>query len=532
MKHFTELFVALDQTTKTTVKTKALVRFFEQASEQDKVWAIALFSHRRPKRTVSTALLREWAAEKASIPLWLFEETYHVVGDLAETIAKVIPDDNRVEDDDTYPDDLSGWIAYIMALKNEDEAIKKERIQGAWNRLNMEERFLFNKLITGGFRVGVSQKLVTKALAKFADKEENTIAHRLMGNWNPVEITFEELILSEHASDDLSKPYPFYLAYALEVEPQELGSIDDWVAEWKWDGIRGQLIRREGEVFLWSRGEELVADKYPEFDNLSTVTCPDFVIDGEILSYQDGMPLPFQKLQKRIGRKNVSKKTLAEVPVILMAYDLLEYDGEDIRTKSYEERRTLLKSILAELKFPENKVILSKQQKFESWDELAKLREESRERLTEGFMLKKKNSEYKTGRKKGDWWKWKVDPMTVDAVMIYAMRGHGRRANLYTDFTFAVWKGEELVSFAKAYSGLTDDEFREVSQFVRKNTIDRFGPVRAVKPELVFELAFEGINESSRHKSGIALRFPRMKRWRRDKKAKEADTLEYLKNLL
>lgn len=531
MKHFTDLFVSLDQTTKTTVKVKALVRFFEQASDQDKVWAIALFSHRRPRRTVTTTLLREWAAEKASIPLWLFEETYHVVGDLAETIAKVIP--NQVKDEVlSDPVDLSGWIAYIMALKDEEEATKKERILSAWDQLNMEERFLFNKLITGGFRVGVSQKLVTKALAKYADKEENTIAHRLMGNWNPAEVSFEELILSEHASDDLSKPYPFYLAYALDGEPSELGDTDEWVAEWKWDGIRGQLIRRKGEVFLWSRGEELVTDKYPEFDYLSSIDCPDFVIDGEILAYQDGMPLPFQHLQKRIGRKKVSKKTLADIPVVLMAYDLLEYDEEDIRNKSYTERRELLKRVLSKFTFPESNVILSKQEAFESWDDLTALRQQSRERRTEGFMLKKKNSDYKTGRKRGDWWKWKIDPMTVDAVMIYAMRGHGRRANLYTDFTFAVWKGEELVSFAKAYSGLTDDEFREISQFVKKNTIDRFGPVRAVKPELVFELAFEGINESSRHKSGIALRFPRIKRWRKDKSPKEADTLVYLQNLL
>jgi DNA ligase-1 len=532
MKHFTDLFVALDQTTKTTVKVKALVRFFEQASDQDKVWAIALFSHRRPRRTVTTTLLREWAAEKASIPLWLFEETYHVVGDLAETIAKVIPNKINVKAEYKDPVDLSGWIAYIMALKDEQEATKKEKILKAWEQLNMEERFLFNKLITGGFRVGVSQKLVTKALAKFADKEENTIAHRLMGNWDPADISFEELILSESASDDLSRPYPFYLAYALDGKPEDLGSTDDWVAEWKWDGIRGQLIRRKGEVFLWSRGEELVTDKYPEFDYLVSIDCPDFVIDGEILAYQEGMPLPFQQLQKRIGRKKVSKKTLKDIPVVLMAYDLLEYEGKDIRTKSYEERRKLLKGLLPEFVFPETKVVLSLQQDFGSWDELAKLREESRERRTEGFMLKKKTSDYKTGRKRGDWWKWKIDPMTVDAVMIYAMRGHGRRANLYTDFTFAVWKGEELVSFAKAYSGLTDDEFREVSQFVQKNTIDRFGPVRAVKPELVFELAFEGINESSRHKSGIALRFPRIKRWRKDKAAKEADTLEYLQNLL
>ncbi len=548
MKHFTELFLALEQTTKTTQKIKALVRFFVQASEPDKVWAIALFSHRRPRRTVTTTLLREWAAEKAGIPSWLFEETYHVVGDLAETIAKVIPSGrqevgkplpqrttetkNSVPLVGDKPRDLSAWISYIIALKEEDEETKKQQIVAAWEQLNMEERFLFNKLITGGFRVGVSQKLVTKALAKFTNKEENTIAHRLMGNWDPATVNFDELILSEHASDDLSKPYPFYLAHALKDDIEEIGDPKEWAAEWKWDGIRGQLIRREGEVFLWSRGEELVTDKYPEFDYLKSIDCEDFVMDGEILAYHDDMPLGFQLLQKRIGRKAVSKKTLKEIPVVLMAYDLLEIAGVDVRDKSYNWRRKALTTLIEKLAFPEKKVFLSKEQQFSTWQELATLREESRTRKTEGFMLKRRNSDYKVGRKTGDWWKWKIDPMTVDAVMIYAMRGHGRRANLYTDFTFAVWNGDQLVPFAKAYTGLTDDQFKEVSRFVTKNTTDRFGPVRAVKPELVFELVFEGINRSSRHKSGIALRFPRIKRWRKDKLSADADTLGYLESLL
>lgn len=528
MKHFTTLFSSLDQTTKTTEKTKALVQFFSSASDRDKVWAIALFSHRRPRRTVTTSLLRVWAAEKAGIPLWLFEETYHVVGDLAETIAKVLPERAQQSEDK----DLSGWIEYIMNLKDEDETIKKEQITSAWDSLSSDERFLFNKLITGGFRVGVSQKLVTKALAKYTEREESKIAHRLMGNWDPATKTFEDLILSENPNDDLSRPYPFYLAYALDIEIDELGEPTDWAAEWKWDGIRGQLIRREGQLFLWSRGEELVTDKYPELEELKDANCPDFVVDGEILAFVDGKPMPFQALQKRIGRKTVSKKLLQEVPVIIMAYDLLEYNGEDIREIPYQERREGLKTLLSTIPLYENIIKLSEQQSFTQWKTLIELRKESRERGTEGFMLKKKDSVYKTGRKRGDWWKWKVDPMTVDAVMIYAMRGHGRRANLYTDFTFAVWQEDQLVPFAKAYSGLTDIEFKEVTRFVGKNTIDRFGPVRAVKPELVFEIAFEGINESKRHKSGIALRFPRIKRWRKDKLAKDANTLDDLKGLL
>ena len=527
MKDFSNLFISLDQTTKTNAKILALVSFFTEASDEDKMWAIALFTHRKPKRTVTTKLLREWAAEIANIPLWLFEETYHVVGDLAETIAKVISDTEATDEKD-----LSQWISYIMDLKDKDEAVKKEKILYAWKVLDAEERFLFNKLITGGFRVGVSQKLITKALAKYNGQDENTIAHRLMGNWDPLSISFDELIMSENPLDDLSKPYPFYLAYALDIEIEDLGPIEEWAAEWKWDGIRGQLIKRQGNIFLWSRGEELVTDKYPELSDLADAPSKDFVIDGEILAYQDGKPLPFQALQKRIGRKTVSKKLLAEVPVIIMAYDLLEYDGADLREQSYEYRRALLLDLIKDLPSYHHILKTSDEVICDNWSQLAELRETSRAKLTEGFMLKQKNSTYKTGRKKGEWWKWKVDPLTIDAVMIYAMRGHGRRANLYTDFTFAVWDGDLLVPFTKAYSGLTDAEFREVSQFVKKNTTDRYGPVRAVKPELVFEIAFEGINESKRHKSGIALRFPRIKHWRRDKPASEANKIGDLKSLL
>lgn len=528
MKHFTDLFLALDQTTKTKVKTQSLVDFFNVASDPDKVWAIALFSHRRPRRTVTTSFLRQWAAEKAKIPLWLFEETYHVVGDLAETIAKVLPSKTKV----SVNKDLSGWITYIMDLKDHDEETKKERITAAWECLTADERFLFNKLITGGFRVGVSQKLVTKALAKYLDRDENKIAHRLMGNWDPVTMSFQDLMLNENPNDDLSRPYPFYLAYALEGQPEDLGDPQEWAAEWKWDGIRGQLIRRQGQLFLWSRGEELVTDKYPELAGLAEAACQDFVIDGEILAFEEGTPLQFQALQKRIGRKTVSKKLMKEVPVIIMAYDLLELDGVDMRERDYEERRQQLKKLILSLPLFHHILKTSEQQSFAQWSELAVLRETARDRNTEGFMLKRKDAPYKMGRKKGDWWKWKVDPMTIDAVMIYAMRGHGRRANLYTDFTFAVWDDDKLVPFTKAYSGLTDAEFKELTSFVNKNTIERFGPVRSVTPELVFELAFEGINESKRHKSGIALRFPRIKRWRRDKPANEADTLSTLRQLL
>ncbi|MDF1695766.1 MAG: ATP-dependent DNA ligase [Saprospiraceae bacterium] len=525
MKQFAQLFRALDQTTKTKAKINALVDYFSYAEDPDKVWAIALFSHRRPKRTVTTTLLREWSAEAGGLPLWLFEESYHIVGDLAETIALITP--NPTQDSNKS---LTDWIAVIMDLKDKEEIVKKEVITNAWLSLDQDERFLFNKLITGGFRIGVSQKTVINALSKFSGVEESKITHRLMGNWDPTTITFEELVLQSNPTEDLSRPYPFYLAYALETDLEKLGLPEEWSAERKWDGIRGQLILRQNEIYLWSRGEELVTAKFPELGTLKGRNDKDVVIDGEILPFKDGKILNFNTLQTRIGRKNVTKKHLTEAPIIIKAYDILEYNGEDIREQSLVERRELLQQVVNEIDSP--RLVFSESVVFENWEQLAEERSKSRAHLSEGLMLKKKDSPYKSGRKKGGWWKWKIDPLTIDAVMIYAQRGHGRRANLYTDFTFAVQDGERLVPFTKAYSGLTDVEFKEITQFVKKNTRERFGPVSSVHPELVFEIAFEGIAKSTRHKSGVALRFPRIKRWRRDKPKEEINTLADLNEML
>lgn len=527
MKQFAALFRAIDQTTKTNRKVAALSDYFLKASDRDKIWTIALLSHRRPRRTITTKYLRSWAAEKAGLPHWLFEESYHIAGDLAETIALVLPENEEHSDEP-----LSYWIEEIQRHRDRSEEEKKELVLHAWNHLGATERFVFNKLITGGFRMGVSQKLMTRALSKAYDMDENRLAHRLMGNWTPDNTTFEELILTEDPTEDLSRPYPFYLAYALEEEAEDLGSPTDWSAEWKWDGIRAQWIQRKGEVFLWSRGEELVTDKYPELNQKWSPKNTDVVIDGELLPYKDGHPLSFNALQKRIGRKTVTKKLLQEVPVIIRAYDLLEWQGEDTRSLAFRQRRERLqewvKSLPSDAPF-----MLSEEVPFENWEELTQKRKEARTLGSEGLMLKKWDSPYLSGRKKGDWWKWKVDPFTIDAVMIYAQQGHGRRSNLFTDYTFAVWNEKgELIPFTKAYSGLKDIEFREITSFVKKNTLERYGPVRAVKPDLVFEVAFEGIARSSRHKSGVALRFPRMKRWRKDKPAQEANTLEDLYQLL
>jgi DNA ligase-1 len=528
MRRFADLFQAIDQSTKTNVKVAALAKYFSEADEEDKLWTIALFSGRRPKRAVTTTRLREWAAERSGVPLWLFEDSYAVVGDLAETIALVLPPNAAIDNRS-----LSQWINALRDLAKVEEPERKTFVMNAWDSLGGTERFVFNKLITGGFRMGVSQKLMTRALAQATGKPEPELAHRLMGNWHPDDVTWHSLIEAEDARADASRPYPFYLAYALEDGPEDLGDPSDWRAEWKWDGIRGQLILRDGTYFVWSRGEELMTDRFPELARALDHLPQGTVLDGELLVWHAGenIPASFNALQARIGRKAVPKKLLTEAPVVLHAYDLLEWKGKDLRDHPFAERRALLEALGADLP-QEAPVRLSPQHDFDTWDNLHQLRDTAREENAEGLMLKRADSPYLSGRKKGDWWKWKLEPLTIDAVMIYAQSGSGRRANLFTDFTFAVWKGEELVPFTKAYSGLTDKEFREITAWVKKNTQQRFGPVRQVTPHHVFEIAFEGIQASKRHKSGVALRFPRMKRWRQDKPLQEANTLDDLNEML
>lgn len=384
----------------------------------------------------------------------------------------------------------------------------------------------------GSFRIGVSQTLVIRAIAEAFEIEPAVVAHRIMGQWNAFETSFEGLIHAENSADELSKPYPFYLAYAIESDIENLGAVEEWFAEWKWDGIRSQLIYRNNELYIWSRGEDLMTDKFPELHVLKDYLPANVVIDGELVCFANDKPLPFNLLQTRIGRKNLTKKILTEAPVVILAYDLLEYEGNDIRDKPHAERRALLETVVQQVNMP-YLLRLSPLVNFNEWNELKLLHLQSRELAAEGFMLKRRSATYQVGRKKGDWWKWKVDPLSVDAVLVYAQKGHGRRAELYTDYTFAVWDEEgKLIPFAKAYSGLTDEEIKIVDRFIRQNTLEKFGPVRTVTPELVFEIGFEGINASSRHKSGIAVRFPRILNWRKDKPVEEADTLENLRNML
>jgi len=524
MQIFAELIQRLDQSNKTGDKLEVLDWFFSNAAAADSVWVIAIFSDRRPKRQITTRQLRNWCQEKAGIPDWLFEESYQTVGDLAETIALLLPAQTR-----THSGSLTDWINWLQGLPS-DEELKKQEILTAWDQFTSLERFVFNKLITGGFRIGVSQNLLIQALSKFTGLPQAQVAHRLMGNWNPAQISLQELLNPENREEDYSKPYPFFLAHPIETEFLESSTVSEWIAEWKWDGIRGQLIRRGQQSFIWSRGEELVTDKFPEIIEFLDQLPDGTVLDGELLAFDKGSPLPFSLLQTRIGRKRVSKKILQEAPVSFIAFDLLEWGGKDLRNEPLFERKVLLEELAQKASHPKFK--LSENISFGSWEELARVRENARELQTEGLMLKKKDSPYETGRKRGAWWKWKLDPLHIDGVLIYAQKGHGRRADLFTDYTFGVWDGAVLVSFAKAYSGLTAAEIREVDTYVKKNTKEKFGPVRTVTPGLVFEIAFEGIQASPRHKSGIALRFPRIARWRKDKTIEQANSIEDLKALL
>jgi len=524
---FAKLVTNVSTSTKTNDKLQSLVDYFAVAPDSDKVWVIAIFSGRRPRRAVNSRLMRDWCTEITNFPSWLFDECYHTVGDLAETLALLLPETKQ---QDQINKSLSHYLEVFIQIEKQDEEIRKKFILDSWNQMSRDERFVFNKLITGSFRIGVSQKTIVNALAKTVELSASVIAHRISGNWDPVTTTFEDLLSEAASVSDFSKPYPFYLAYALEENPESLGEPADWQAEWKWDGIRGQMIKRNNELFVWSRGEELMTDKFPEYFILKDLLPDGIVIDGEIIPAVDGKPLPFSVLQTRIGRKNIGKKQLLDAPICFFAYDLLEYNGEDIRNLTMQERREILEKIILPIR--NRSIQISEIIHFDSWKQLEETRAHSREMNSEGIMLKRKNSDYKVGRKRGDWWKWKIDPLTIDCVMVYAQKGSGRRSNLYTDYTFAVKDGDQLVTFTKAYSGLTDKEFAQVDNFVKRNSIEKFGPVRTVKPELVFEIAFEGIAASNRHKSGVALRFPRMSRWRKDKTVDEINTIEDLKAML
>lgn len=542
MREFARLYAELDETTATNRKLDALQRYFAAAAPENAAWAVYFLAGGKPRQAVPSKLLREFAIAYAMLDEWLFEDCYQVVGDLAETVALVLPPPEHESDVG-----LAVWMEErIGPLRGADPATVRARLLSFFDELTARERFLLIKLIGGGFRVGVSKLLVTRALSSIAAVDSKLIAQRMMG-WTdgsvaPTAAGFLRLIAEQ--SDDEHKlrggqPFPFFLAHQLQGDPAALGDITDWQVEWKYDGIRAQLVRRSAESYVWSRGEDLISERFPE---IAAIQVPEgTVIDGEILVWQGSAltagPAPFADLQKRIGRKTLSAKLLAELPAVLLAYDLLELDGVDLRTLPQHERRTLLETLVRAAAQPALQI--SPRVEADDWDALAATRTESRARGVEGMMLKAKNAQYGVGRTKdvGTWWKWKVEPYAIDAVLIYAQAGHGRRASLYTDYTFAVWDLDEtgarkLVPFAKAYSGLTDAQIAKVDNAIRKTTVEKFGPVRSVKPSMVFEIGFEGIALSTRHKAGIAVRFPRILRQRFDKTVDDADTLATLKGLL
>lgn len=525
MRAFATLVHALDSTNKTTQKMEAVHHFFKEADDKDKLWFLALFSGRRPNRGVSTTLLREWAKEITQIPEWLFLESYSSVGDLGETISLLLPEPQGYLDFS-----LAEWMDKINLLSSYSEKEKKEFIIHVWNNLPHQERFIFNKLLGGSFRLGISTKGLINAISSYYNLEASAVSHSIMGDWTVENSNFEQLIHGEYIDSNLSKPYPFCLAYPIEDVELTLENLADWQIEYKWDGIRGQVIKRNDEIFIWSRGEELVTEQFPEIVEEIKTWEGNFVVDGEILAIANGDILNFTALQKRLNRKVLSKKILEEVPIGMFLYDILEFNHQDLRNEPMQERRKILEQLVN--KNTRQHIKISTLITANDLEKLREIREQARDINSEGLMLKHKNSMYHVGRKKGDWWKWKIDPLTIDAVLIYAQKGSGRRSSQYTDYTFAVRNGENLVTIAKAYSGLTDKEIQEVSRFVNKNAVEKFGPVRTVKPELVFEIAFEGIGWSSRHKAGVALRFPRILRWRKDKTVAEIDDLENVKKLI
>jgi DNA ligase-1 len=579
VRRFSLLYDAIDRTTSTNAKVAAMAEYFRSAPPADAAWAVFFLTGRRLKRLVPYAAINDWTLAATGLEGWMLEECYAVVGDGAETAALVLDQVPSIPADELP---LHRWVEdRVMRLRELDPLAQHDRVTTWWRELDRLQRFLFLKLVTGELRVGVSQTLVVRALAHAADLAATTVAARLMGEWTPSPEWYASLLSHERTDDDLSRPYPFFLAAPVEAPIETLGDPADWLIEWKWDGIRAQLVKRADRVHLWSRGEELITTRFPEIA-AAAMRLPDgTVLDGEVLAFRDDRPLPFSALQQRIGRQKQVARLARTVPVVFMAYDILEDGGEDIRARTQDERRSRLDERLGvEQPAPVSAATGGAHQDGAApptegsaeddgdaftltppspstadrpadvvdvrhtvlrtspivptmtWEELSGLRRESRERGVEGLMLKRRTATYGVGRKRGDWWKWKIDPFTIDAVLIYAQPGSGRRASLLTDYTFGVWDAGELVPIAKAYSGLSNDEIDEMDRWIRRHTRERFGPVRHVEPVHVFELGFEAIAESTRHRSGIAVRFPRMLRWRTDKKAEDADSLESVRRLL
>ncbi len=528
MKRLVTLFNEIDTTTSTKAKVTALANYFRDAPPRDAIWTLYYFTGRKQKRLIKRRTIQEAVQEISGLSDWLFEESYTAVGDLAETVALLTETITQGKSPSDLP--LHLWIEErLPTLAKAEDSVQKEILKTWWRELNTEEVFLLNKLMTGSFRSGASARLVVRGLVEAFHWDEAILSEKLIGDWPVTEDWFLSLGRAERQGLSLY-PYPFFLASPTDLEPEGLGSPEEFAIEWKWDGIRSQIVSREGQIAIWSRGEELITQSFPELSLMAKELDDGTVLDGEILAFVGDQVKPFAELQKRLQRKKVSDKMVRENPVVFLAFDCLQYRGQDLRDKPLSERRKALQQLVSEKNL--NSLRASPLIEVDGWPELHALRSESRTRQVEGLMLKRWTSVYQMGRKKGDWWKWKIDPMTLDAVMLYAQAGHGRRANLYTDYTFGLWKDGVLVPFAKAYSGLSNEEIGKLDAWIRKNTLEKFGPVRSVKQAKVFEIAFEGIQKSPRHKAGIAVRFPRILRERVDKKIEDADSLQSAMELL
>lgn len=556
MRQFAELYWRLDGTPRTTEKVAALKDYFATVPAEDAACGLTVLCGARQTRAVPTKLLREWAAEAAGLPLWLLEECYAHVGDLAETLALVLPDqfptpaDPASETTNPARSLARCMDETILGLKGKTDAEKRHVVEATWRWLAPRDRIVWHKLLTGGCRVGVSRTLVARALAELSGLEPAVLAERMMATSITTAADFEALLSTEPTPADSLRPYPFFLASPLDGQPDDLGPATDWQAEWKWDGMRAQLVKRTGAATIWSRGEERMSDAFPEIVAAAASLPDGTVLDGELLAARSDCLLSFAMLSRRASRKQVSKKVLADIPAVFVAYDVLEHNGCDLRQQPLSGRRRNLLTVVptpfsqqpaprgggpaasppqtpADCRLFHSPVVAGS-----SWHDLREARQQARSRGVEGLMLKRTSSPYAHGRPRGDWWKWKVEPLEIDAVLHYAQAGHGRRAGLHTDYTLGVWDGDELVTVAKAYSGLSDKELVEVDKIIRATTVARHGPVRVVEPTLVFQLAFENVSRSTRHKSGIAVRFPRIQRWRRDKQPHEAASLSDLEALL
>jgi len=534
LTNFSILFKDFDSNNSTNKKVNILNNYFLSNSSLNNSWTVYLLVGKSNKRFISGRLLRNYFSEIYNMPLWLIEKCYGKVGDSAEVISLLLNNKIKFKENKSQDISLEELLKVrLPKLSGLDDQEKKIYIKKSWEELNKDNLLIFNKILTGTFRLGVSKGLVTKSISVISGIEESIISHRLMGKYNPTAKNFEFLIKKSIDQKELNyKPFPFQLACQFEDKIKK-SPVDEYNFEWKWDGIRSQIIKRDGNISIWTRGEELVNNSFPDLLSIISEIKDDFVMDGEILIWDEfnNCPKDFSYLQKRLGRKSPSLKIQKELPITLIIFDLLEMNGLDIRNKELQNRRIILEKCFNswnkknKKKFT-NKIKITKLHNLNNWEEVEKLKRFSRNINTEGLVIKNKSSKYLPGRKKGNWWKYKVDPMQLDAVLIYAKSGSGKRADLYTDLSFALWKNSKLVKFASAYSGLNNKEIKELDLWIRRNTIEKFGPVRSVKPELVFEIAFENIQKSNRHKSGIAVRFPRISKWRKDKQIKEADSLE------